>query len=97
MGSIKLTTITSKRKCFKEEVQSVMLNYKSYIREQYQSLQEKVWKPNMGDLAEPILACGVAAKFANPDAVVTRTAIEKLLRKVIKKNPENIDVNSRVN
>ena len=68
-----------------------MLNYKSYIREQYQSLQEKVWKPNMGDLAEPILACGVAAKFANPDAVVTRTAIEKLLRKVIKKNPENID------
>ena len=68
-----------------------MLNYNSYIREQYQSLQEKVWKPNMGDLAEPILACGVAAKFANPDAVVTRTAIEKLLRKVIKKNPENID------
>ena len=68
-----------------------MLNYKSYIREQYQSLQDKVWKPNMGDLAEPILACGVAAKFANPDAVVTRTAIEKLLRKVIKKNPENID------
>ena len=58
-----------------------MLNYNSYIREQYQSLQEKVWKPNMGDLAEPILACGVAAKFANPDAVVTRTAIEKLLRK----------------
>lgn len=68
-----------------------MLNYKSYIREQYRNLQEKVWKPNMGDLAEPILACGVAAKFANPDAVVTRTAIEKLLRKVIKKNPENID------
>jgi len=68
-----------------------MLNYNSYIKEQYQSLQEKVWKPNMGDLAEPILACGVAAKFANPDAVVTRTAIEKLLRKVIKKNPENID------
>ena len=68
-----------------------MLNYNSYIREQYRNLQEKVWKPNMGDLAEPILACGVAAKFANPDAVVTRTAIEKLLRKVIKKNPENID------
>jgi len=68
-----------------------MLNYNSYIKEQYQSLQEKVWKPNMGDLAEPILACGVAAKFANPDAVVTRTAIEKLLRKVIRKNPENID------
>ena len=68
-----------------------MLNYNSYIREQYRYLQEKVWKPNMGDLAEPILACGVAAKFANPDAVVTRTAIEKLLRKVIKKNPENID------
>lgn len=68
-----------------------MLNFKNYIKEQYQSLQEKVWKPNMGDLAEPILACGVAAKFANPDAVVTRTAIEKLLRKVIKKNPENID------
>tara|TARA_B100001248_G_scaffold120640_1_gene90214 strand:- start:936 stop:2165 length:1230 start_codon:yes stop_codon:yes gene_type:complete len=68
-----------------------MLNYNSYIREQYRNLQEKVWKPNMGDLAEPILACGVAAKFANPDAIVTRTAIEKLLRKVIKKNPENID------
>lgn len=67
------------------------LTFNNYIREQFRNLQEKVWKPNMGDLAEPILACGVAAKFANPDAVVTRTAIEKLLRKVIKKNPENID------
>ena len=67
------------------------LSFKNYIREQYRNLQEKVWKPNMGDLAEPILACGVAAKFANPDSVVTRTAIEKLLRRVIKSNPDNIE------
>ena len=39
-------------------------------------ITEKVWKPNMGDLAEPILACGVATKFANPDSIVSIDAIK---------------------
>ena len=45
--------------------------------------EEKVKIPNKGDLAEAILACGVAAKFFDPTAVVTKVSIEKMLGKVL--------------
>ena len=56
-----------------------MLNFANYLEEQ----KTKVKIPNKGDLAEAILACGVAAKFNNPDSVVTKTAIEKMLSRVL--------------
>ena len=37
-----------------------MIKFREYLSE------EKVKIPNKGDLAEAILACGVAAKFNNP-------------------------------
>ena len=52
-------------------------SFSEYISEQ------KVKIPNKGDLAEAILACGVAAKFFDPTAVVTKVSIEKMLGKVL--------------
>lgn len=45
--------------------------------------EESVKIPNKGDLAEAILACGVAAKFFDPTAVVSKVSIEKMLGKVL--------------
>ena len=56
-----------------------MKTFANFLEEQ----KTKVKIPNKGDLAEAILACGVAAKFNNPDSVVTKTAIEKMLSKVL--------------
>ena len=45
--------------------------------------EESVKIPNKGDLAEAILACGVAEKFFDPTAVVSKVSIEKMLGKVL--------------
>ena len=45
--------------------------------------EESVKIPNKGDLAEAILACGVAAKFFDPTAVASKVSIEKMLGKVL--------------
>lgn len=67
-----------------------MIKFREYLSE------EKVKIPNKGDLAEAILACGVAAKFNNPEAVVTRTAIEKMLSRVLSSRKTQIERDDKV-
>ena len=69
-----------------------MLNFANYLKEQ----KTKVKIPNKGDLAEAILACGVAAKFNNPDAVVTKTAIEKMLSRVLATRKTQLERDDKV-
>ncbi len=69
-----------------------MLNFKNYLEEQ----KTKVKIPNKGDLAEAILACGVAAKFNNPDSVVTKTAIEKMLSRVLATRKTQLERDDKV-
>ena len=65
-------------------------SFSEYISEQ------KVKIPNKGDLAEAILACGVAAKFFDPTAVVTRVSIEKMLSKVLSTRKTQLDRDDKV-
>ena len=58
--------------------------------------EEKVKIPNKGDLAEAILACGIAAKFFDPTAVVTRVSIEKMLGKVLSTRKTLLDRDDKV-
>ena len=58
--------------------------------------EEKVKIPNKGDLAEAILACGIAAKFFDPTAVVTRVSIEKMLGKVLSTRITQLDRDDKV-
>jgi len=67
-----------------------MLKFAEFLKE------EKVKIPNKGDLAEAILACGVAAKFNNPEAVVTRTAIEKMLGRVLSSRKTQLERDDKV-
>ena len=67
-----------------------MLKFADFLKE------EKVKIPNKGDLAEAILACGVAAKFNNPEAVVTRTAIEKMLSRVLSSRKTQLERDDKV-
>ena len=69
-----------------------MLSFANYLEEQ----KTKVKIPNKGDLAEAILACGVAAKFNNPDAVVTKTAIEKMLSRVLATRKTQLERDDKV-
>jgi len=69
-----------------------MLNFANYLEEQ----KTKVKIPNKGDLAEAILACGVAAKFNNPDSVVTKTAIEKMLSRVLATRKTQLERDDKV-
>ena len=69
-----------------------MLNFANYLKEQ----KTKVKIPNKGDLAEAILACGVAAKFNNPDSVVTKTAIEKMLSRVLATRKTQLERDDKV-
>ena len=68
-----------------------MLKFAEFLKE------EDVKIPNKGDLAEVILACGVAAKFNNPEAVVTRTAIEKMLGRVLSSRKTQLEREDKVN
>ena len=65
-------------------------SFSEYISEQ------KVKIPNKGDLAEAILACGVAAKFFDPTSVVTRVSIEKMLGKVLSTRKAQLDREDKV-
>jgi hypothetical protein len=67
-----------------------MIKFREYLSE------EEVKIPNKGDLAEVILACGVAAKFNNPEAVVTRTAIEKMLSRVLSTRKTQLERDDKV-
>lgn len=67
-----------------------MLKFADFLKE------EDVKIPNKGDLAEVILACGVAAKFNNPEAVVTRTAIEKMLSRVLSTRKTQLERDDKV-